>query len=385
MPSVTMFGPMPDSDASMAATFYNDWFGPEAERFSVVARYAADLSPNRGAKGYWCDPPVTFLNAFREHSLEDLINFKDQAWNLYTSVACFKTRQTDGKKGGRKDVHSSPGAWSDMDKKPGAFRDEEHALSLLRAMPRNLWPTQVVATGTGGIQPWWKTREPLAPDMAEALTKMIRVHLARESGVLLDRVHNCDRILRLPGTRRWPKNGDEPVTQVRLIHSTPEGVSADDLATLCAPAWRDWLAQVREKRSEHQDMKHAANGALAGLTGRWGRLLTVAQVEDDFNAKYGWHEILTPMGWVDLGYDSEGRTKWGRPGQGLRPHQSAATDYNGSDVMSLFSSAPEVDALWQLHEAGVDLTKFQVYIALYFGGDQARYIDTIFNKDEAAL
>jgi hypothetical protein len=79
-----------------------------------------------------------------------------------------------------------------------------------------------------------------------------------------------------------------------------------------------------------------------------------------FNASTEWADILVPHGWRLFGYDGAGVTQWTRPGksEGI----SATTNYEGSDLLYVFSSSTEFEP-----ERGYD--KFGAYALLNHGGD----------------
>lgn len=391
MPSIEIFADIPEADAAMAATFFRDWFGDEHERYAVISQILPQVQSNgRERILNLHQPPSVFREAFESNpNMDDLIYAQDQRWNLYMGVGVLSQVPVSSygvtRKGGKKDIAYVPGVWVDLDQKPGAFRDEEHALSLLRSVQP--WPTIVVATGTGGVHGYWKTDRPLDPQEAEALAEQWWTHLSREAGsdVKIDRLTNCDRIMKLPGSIRWEKElGDRPAL-VRLLHSSGGTVSLGALETTARAAYTDYRRQAEERRralSERQlqvqrdysRMVAARSGGSWGDT-TWGRCLALAEQEDEFNNTYSWHQILEPLGWTDIGTDSEGRTIWSRPGlSGADMRKSAATGYQGSHVMSLFSESPETKELWDLMESGVKLTKYRIFVQCVWKGDEAAFL-----------
>ena len=102
--------------------------------------------------------------------------------------------------------------------------------------------------------------------------------------------------------------------------------------------------------------------------------MTLSTIEDDFNVRYSWDDILIPLGWTKLDQDSEGRDIWARPGlSAFELHKSAATDYDGSHVMSLFSDSDET-GLAHLLGTGVTLTKYRVFVETVWDGDEAAFV-----------
>lgn len=81
---------------------------------------------------------------------------------------------------------------------------------------------------------------------------------------------------------------------------------------------------------------------------------------DCYNQQATWEEVLEPHGWMRL-YTRDGQGYWQRPGKegnGV----SATTNYNGSDLLSVFSTST-------VFEAGRSYSKFAAYTFLNHGGD----------------
>lgn len=375
MPSTGFNNLAPHADGGQAAQFYDDWFGNESKMFSVVSRITPGGS---GMVENLHETPVTLRDMFREHPLDELIYMNGMQWNLYMGVGVMekkppiKTATNKRGKGGKKDITYVPGIWVDLDvDKDDAFHDEAHALDLLRSC--NPLPTIVVATGTGGVHGYWKTQQALDPEHAETLTEMWWAHLERESQCKIDRLTNCDRIMKLPGSIRWAKEEGEAPTPVRLLYSSKNTIRASVLEDLARPAHTDYKTMIRERRSTINRGQTAAMGALGDLRG-WNQRMALANMEQAFNDNHTWQEILLPHGWQEIGHDSEGRTLWARPGVSkFKLRKAAATDFGDSQAMSLFSDSPETGLL-ELHEAEIPLTKYRVHIQLNWNGDEAAYV-----------
>lgn len=376
----------------MAATFFRDWFGDEHERYAVISQILPQVQSNgRERILNMHQPPSVFREAFESNpSMDGLIYAQDQRWNLYMGVGVLSqvpvSTYGGTRKGGKKDVAYVPGVWIDLDCKTGAFRDEEHALSLLRSVQP--WPTIVVATGTGGVHGYWKTERPLDPQEAERLAEQWWTYLCAEAGesVRIDKLTNCDRIMKLPGSIRWEKElGDKP-SLVRLLHSTGGTVSLGALETTARHAYSEYQRKAVERRRIAQDRQQQTQQEYSRLLARrnasggwgdtpWGKALALASVEEEFNETYSWHQILEPLGWTDIGEDSEGRTIWSRPGlHGADMRKSAATGFNGSHVMSLFSESDETKPLWEVLDTGAKLTKYRVFIQCVWNGGEMGYL-----------
>lgn len=375
MPSASFDSLVPHADGHQAAQFYDDWFGEEREKFSVVTRITPGGS---GVVKNMHHTPVELRDMFRVADMDELIYADDMRWNLYMGVGVMGKKPqgpTGRRKGGKKDITYVPGVWIDLDvDKDDAFRDEEHALDLLRYI--DPLPTIVVATGTGGVHGYWKTAQPLNPEHAEELTEMWWAHLERESQSKIDKLTNCDRIMKLPGSIRWAKEqGDEP-KPVRLLYSTKGTVLASTLEAKSTAAWGDYKTKIQERKLSHRKSRDSALDIVGLKKGGWNRLMALTSLEDEFNDTHTWEDILLPHGWTQIGHDGEGRTLWARPGvDPSKLRKAAATDFGDSQAMSLFSDSPETGLL-NLHEAEVPLTKYRVHVELNWNGNEAEFVRT---------
>lgn len=81
---------------------------------------------------------------------------------------------------------------------------------------------------------------------------------------------------------------------------------------------------------------------------------------DFYNRRVSWGEVLEPHGWRVL-YAREGESYWQRPGK-QGPGVSATTNYQGSDLLYVFSTSTPF-------EAGRAYSKFAAYAILEHGGD----------------
>lgn len=150
----------------------------------------------------------------------------EPGWNSYLAVNRFRPDRTSDREA--KDVVLVAGTWADLDVKPGARpdgsgwpHDTAELAKVIEALPQ---PTVLVDTGTGNLHPYWLFEEMHAD--TEACTQLLkRWHefVNRVASRVLDRpirfdtVTNLDRVMKLPGTVRWPK-GDEDPAPVRLLH-----------------------------------------------------------------------------------------------------------------------------------------------------------------------
>jgi putative DNA primase/helicase len=81
---------------------------------------------------------------------------------------------------------------------------------------------------------------------------------------------------------------------------------------------------------------------------------------DRYNRRASWAEVLEPHGWKKLTIRG-GESYWQRPGK-QGPGVSATTNYQGSDLLYVFSTST-------VFEAGRAYSKFAAYAILEHGGD----------------
>lgn len=116
-----------------------------------------------------------------------------------------------------------PGVWADLDIKPGASdqpHDGAELETIMAALPR---PTMLVDSGSGGMHPYWLLPE-MSSETEECKALLQRWHqylnvtASRALGrsIAVDSVFDLARIMKVPGTWRWPK-GSEDRSPVRLL------------------------------------------------------------------------------------------------------------------------------------------------------------------------
>ncbi len=326
--------------------------------------------------------PLDAVAMFREYGMDGLVYFRDVQWNLYMSVGVMHDKPEGKRKGGKRDITAVPGVWVDLDTdKSGFFDDEEECLALLRALPPEALPTIVVATGTGGVHAYWKTDTPLEAEEAEHLCTMWWTYLSSRTSKKIDKLCNADRIMKLPGSIRWAKATHDAPSLVRLLYCDDQRrVSVETLRHLSESTWNAHCRDIDERRERVRMARLAATQEVGRVEGRWGMLMTLATIEDDFNLKYSWDDVLLPLGWTKIDQDSDGRDIWARPGLSeYELHKSAATDYDGSHVMSLFSDSAET-GIAHLIDTGVTLTKYRVFVECVWDGDEAAFVRAYLNE-----
>src|SRR5262249_54241294 len=81
---------------------------------------------------------------------------------------------------------------------------------------------------------------------------------------------------------------------------------------------------------------------------------------DDYTSRTTWDDVLKPAGWTKI-YTKGETSYWRRPGK-RRFGVSATTNYGGSDLLHVFTTASEFDA-----DKSYD--RFGAYTVLECGGD----------------
>lgn len=140
--------------------------------------------------------------------------------NCWFGVNPTRRRSADeGGRGGADDVTRLAAIWCDLDVKPGACRDLDHAHELIDELSAILGvrPSAVVLSG-GGAQPYWPIDDGDLPDAdargeAAALLKRwgrLACNVADGLGARIDRgVYDLARVLRIPGScNHKPEYGD---------------------------------------------------------------------------------------------------------------------------------------------------------------------------------
>lgn len=309
--------------------------------------------------------------AIEVSGLDPLIWDNGTMYDLYYSaVTLFRPEKG---RGGLRHVKQVTGVWLDLDVKSGSFGSREEALELLRKSP--LSPTAIVSTGTeqNGLHAYWRLDKPVNCDLGRELNLRwwsLISDLAAPASI--DKLVDPSRVLRVPGAIRWPKNSNEKVSVSRLLFKQDVSYTKEEIFDWTEAVWAEHQERIaRTKARVFQAQAEAHQFVLNSETdenNRWLFYMQLAGVEEMFNETYSWESVLIPLGWTCLGEDEDKRVLWSRPGDGIR--KSATTDWPDSPhIMSLFSTAPET-GLADLHEGGISLTKYRVWVHLVWGGDE---------------
>lgn len=366
------------SNPQASADFLSYWFnGQGISEHSLVS--LVRIHPTLPRIASYTFSLDQIVGALTNDGLDPLIYDNGTIYDMYFSVHTLKSVPDGNKRGGMKNVHLIPGVWIDLDVKSGSFPSKEwvEAFLAIQEYP----PSAVVWTGSGGAHGYWKFDVPQGPEVVKELAlwwwayqqKLVN-DWSKELKVSIDKLCDPTRLLRLPGSIRWPKKAEESPAPV-VVDYYNNTFTVEELRNAAAPAWSTHQERIDKKRKQVENSKMAAIAELKSSSNYWTDLIQISEIEEWFNEKYEWSSLLEPMGWTLLGEDDEARVMWSRPGDGYR--KSATTDWPESPhVMSLFSSSEET-GLYELYESQVVLTKYRVYVELFCGGDEALAIRTL--------
>lgn len=327
-----------------------------------------------------------FVTTTDDDSLRDTVFDEDgNKWNIYVSVCPVKEGVSLKQRGTKSNVAYVPGVWADLDVKPGSFSSQEEILEWLGTLA--LEPTIIVSSGSSGVHAYWRLKWDQAG--SEELADSWWAYLNEMSGEKkIDHLVDVTRILRLPGTIRFPKKDEATkLGAVRILeHHTDADhrYTTDQIWAISAAALarkteqrRRTIREIAERRMRSDETARA----LLGANTKWGLLQAHAYVEDFVNDNWDWGHILEPYGWKYRRTLPDGSKEWARPGQNDR---SAVVDYEGSPVMSLLSQS-EATGLADLKEAGVPLTKYMVALRLMFNDDEEAMVRYVVEEQQALV
>lgn len=375
---------LPDVSAEEAERWLKVWHGGR-DGYVVLTKISA-----AGHHVVWsrAAPADQFAQLFESDDAQDgiarLCTDKGGNWNVYVSCSTHRedpTGQGGTRRGGKQTIDAVHGVWLDLDVKDEAFNDSAEADEFIRGLP--IRPTIVANSGSGGRHVYWRFTEPVSRTEGETLcTAWWAYSQERAGSTYIDKVTTPDRIMRLPGTIRWPKKAGEDMHKVELLWDQGPLLDRRELENVAGSAYQRFESKIHDIRVSDGSYSSHIRATLEELAELhkgdfWDQALAVASFEDQFNETMRWDDILIPAGWRHVGKDNEGRRHWARPGQ---DGKSAHTDYPQSPhVMNLFSNAPDT-GLSMLQTAGVPLTKFKVYAQIYYQGDQLRAIRSILSR-----
>lgn len=269
--------------------------------------------------------------------------------DLYFGVATRHERLSGSARGGESDCAHIPALWLDVDIRGGHGKHDnpnlpatlEDAYELLNAFP--VPPTSIIETG-GGLQAWWMLDEAIDGPTASPILDAWNVawqHAAAQRGWAVDNVHDLPRVMRLPGTLNH--RGDPPAAATIVTADWSRVYTVDDITQWLTPRNPTPLSPPQNVQP------------LVQRDDRPG---------DQWAAKITWHELLTADGW-SWHHRTGDEDHWTRPGKTIKDGTSATTNYEGSDVLKVFTS--NASPL----EQGETYNKFHYLAVTRFGGDHA--------------
>lgn len=314
-------------------------------------------------------------------------------WDAYTAVCSFGREPERGSRGLARDAVELPGVFADLDVKPGEegiFQTREELERFLALLPP---PSVRVDTGSGGAHVYWLTHERVKFDPPDVKARLLDGWydylraVAQPLGRTVDHVQETARILRVPGTVRWPRDrtGDVGVPRrVTLAFADGPRYHVGDLLDLSAP-------HLDEARDRH-DLRRAAwsdgrEGQVAWLESLGLHAFQRAALEERFNREEDWARLLEPAGWQlcadrrDGSRTSTDARYWTRPGKDVREGGSASTDSprGAPGVMYLYTTDPSLEpCLIPDRDRFRRLTtKYHFALHFLFAGDEARLLQSI--------
>lgn len=317
-------------------------------------------------------------------SWEALQEVVDAGWNVYASMATFRELPDKGR-GTRSYVRNIPGVWADIDVKPdieGYPASSDDVATLLSRLPP---PSLEIASGSGGRHLYWLTHQPLDGVKGAQLLVMWLDFLRDIAGFTIENVHDTTRILRVPGTTRWPKVADavQPMPQrVTIVREGPR-YHADELWTYAEASHYAARARRKEIKAQRALEKSVRNHLLtpAGVT-------AATYYESEFDKNQDWDTLLLRDGWTlhsDVTNTSARCRFWTRPGKAASDGKSASTDFTNelgetSRRMSIYSNDPGLRNLWEnasSHDEVGICSKWQFALVRLYNGDEKRLLQDV--------
>lgn len=297
--------------------------------------------------------------------------FLDKAdFNSYftTSASNKVYEQDEEHRPSKADCKALRGVWADVDCKPGVFGGEAELRGWIEGLA--VTPGAIVWTGSGGAHLYWKVEGLESIPVADVGKRWWGyLNSTTPEGVLIDRLIDVEtRILRIPGTTRFPKEkesiGIKPVT-VEFTGADP--VEADVFKKITDEGLKEYNNRTRKTREKMNELDALTEDYLAGeVLGFWGKMTILGEIEEMVSNLVSWDEILEGYGWEFYRMGSDGRREWARPGKFAK---AGVTDWEESpDMLSLFSWSEET-GLADLYEADAALTKWRVFLRLVHDDD----------------
>ena len=272
--------------------------------------------------------------------------------------------------------------FADLDVKPGGFESKQEVQSFIDGVSE--CPGSVVWTGTGGAHVTWRVDPEGASDLRKQFSgrqigERWWTYLASELERLgisatIDRLIDLDaRVLRLPGTIRYPKYEGDVTAEVTAEYYDVPKITYEKFMELTTPTYEPYQKRIT-KRREDDELLTTEMVSITGREGMWGKAVILSMIDDLSDEHLVWDEILPEAGWTRFREGGDGSTEWTRPGG---DGKSATTDWPESpNILSLFSTDPSTGLL-DLFEAEIPLTKWRVFLRLIHDDDAYAALDDL--------
>lgn len=262
------------------------------------------------------------------------------AKGIYMRATTVARPMERGERGSIEHSVTLPGFWADIDlagpghktNKPLPPTVAEAARIIQEArLPE---PTLWVHSG-GGVYPWWLFQTPIVmvnPEIVAGMQDMSErwhqclVDAAERLGYSYGAMADLSRVLRLPGTLNRKLDDPQPMCQI-MWDEGPRFADEEIEAHLeAAEQYRQSVTPIVPEKSRTPTIPAQRTSEPGDRPG------------DALAAAMSWEEILEPHGFqFDRQQGVEGF--WVRPGKNRRDGHSCTTNYQGSDVMYVFSDA----------------------------------------------
>lgn len=310
--------------------------------------------------------------------------------NMYMAISPLKdgTVLAPGKRGDESNFKGVYGAFVDLDvespSKLGCFKSKEEINEFLNSLEYP--PTIVVDNGaSGGVHAYWRLHR--GETGTKELLERWWSYLSTQTERKIDKLIDITRISRMPSCIYWAKRDGDKTDTVKVLSNSGPTYSLEQMNSITEAAFVKYKQRRKDVINKESQRKWSSLPDLASklykeYTGdgyNWGAMRIIANIEDIYNEKVDWEDVLIPNGWTFLRDLNDGAREWARPG---RDERSAVTDFDYGDgngaspVMSLLSSAEET-GLFDLKDAGIPLTKYRVSLRLDFDDDDEKFIEYI--------
>lgn len=262
------------------------------------------------------------------------------AKGIYMRATTIGRPLAPGERGSVEDSVSLPGFWADIDiagpghktnkPLPPTVEDGMRIIEEARLPQPTLW----VHSG-GGLYPWWLFNDTILMVHAEIVDSMqdlsnrwqaCIVAAAERLGYSYGSVGDLSRVLRVPGTLNRKVDGAAPMCRI-LFDGGPR--LADDEIEMGLAEAEEYMASVTPQPGKVETIKVPIPRSGEDSGDRPGDALAAAME---------WSDILAPHGYqFDRQQGEEGY--WVRPGKNRRDGHSCTTNYQGSDLLYVFSDA----------------------------------------------